>query len=376
MKTDKELAELIEISNATGADRTLVLGGFGNTSVKTADGRYMYIKASGTALKDMTDKIGWRRLAVAKVSAILKDKSIVSLSADKGQAEMVRALLCACDDNIKADVRPSIESCLHSMLARYVIHLHPVAVLALACIEDGQARLEKLFSNERFPAVWVPYADPGYRLAKKVQKLIADYKSRYQRGPAILFLQNHGLFVTADSAKVALHLVRKVVDMCSSRLEQAKVKPQPADKEAIARTASAVRQAFRQATGRDIAVSHFIDETIAGFMADKNAARLCSAAAVTPDELVYAHGPAMWLEKPDIQTILDKLNRRIADSRQIPASVLVKPLGLFVVADEQQSSFIREVVGIYLSVRSFAASLGTIHPLNKRQRQFIISQYK
>ena len=30
-----------------------MLGGGGNTSVKTEDGRYMYIKASGTALKDM-----------------------------------------------------------------------------------------------------------------------------------------------------------------------------------------------------------------------------------------------------------------------------------------------------------------------------------
>lgn len=51
---DKVLADLIKISNTTGKDPALVLGGGGNTSVKTADGKYMYIKASGTALKDMS----------------------------------------------------------------------------------------------------------------------------------------------------------------------------------------------------------------------------------------------------------------------------------------------------------------------------------
>ncbi|MHC4326164.1 MAG: hypothetical protein ACYSUX_17985 [Planctomycetota bacterium] len=56
---DKALAELIKISNETGIDPTLVQGGGGNTSVKTADGKYMYIKASGTALKDMNQKQGW-----------------------------------------------------------------------------------------------------------------------------------------------------------------------------------------------------------------------------------------------------------------------------------------------------------------------------
>ncbi len=39
---DKALADLIRISNVTGKDPTLVQGGGGNTSVKTADGKYMY----------------------------------------------------------------------------------------------------------------------------------------------------------------------------------------------------------------------------------------------------------------------------------------------------------------------------------------------
>jgi len=59
---DKPLADLIRISNAVGKDKALVQGGGGNASVKTADGKYMYIKASGTALKDMNARQGWRRM--------------------------------------------------------------------------------------------------------------------------------------------------------------------------------------------------------------------------------------------------------------------------------------------------------------------------
>ena len=61
---DTALADLIKISNAVGKDTLLVQGGGGNTSVKTADGKYMYIKASGTLLKDMDAQTGWRRMNI------------------------------------------------------------------------------------------------------------------------------------------------------------------------------------------------------------------------------------------------------------------------------------------------------------------------
>ena len=52
---DEALRDLITISRAVGGDPSLVQGGGGNTSVKTAGGRFMYVKASGTALKDMDE---------------------------------------------------------------------------------------------------------------------------------------------------------------------------------------------------------------------------------------------------------------------------------------------------------------------------------
>ena len=371
-KTDRVLAELVRISNLTGADSSLVLGTFGNTSAKTADDRGIYIKASGTALKDMTCEAGWRRLKVDSVLAILKDKSLAGADAAERQTEVANKLLSACDDDVRANIKPSIEACFHSILDRYVIHLHPAAVLAYACARNGRAELEKLFRNEELPIVWVPYADIGYTLARKIRKLTCNYKSRYNRAPAIMFLQNHGLLVTASNSNTALRLVRKAVSICSSKLKRPRpVKIKTPDDKVIAEAASAVRAGLFGATGTHMPVAHRLDENIAGFMERRDAARLCSVPAVTPDELVYAHGPAMWLDKPDGKTIAYKLNRQIANKKEIPAAFLIRPLGLFVAAPKNQLPLIKDVVSTYLSVRSFAADLGGIKPLNKRQREFI-----
>jgi len=157
---NKTLAELIKISNVTGKDPTLVQGGGGNTSVKTDDGKYMYIKASGTALKNMNKRAGWRRLRLDKVLEIVKDKQLGKLPAQTREPEIVNRLLLACDDKIAGDVRPSVETPLHAILGKYVIHLHPVAVLSYACAKNGQREIEKLFKDEKYPPLWIPYATP------------------------------------------------------------------------------------------------------------------------------------------------------------------------------------------------------------------------
>jgi len=371
---DTALTELVRISKAVGSDSSLVLGSFGNTSVKTEDDKYMYIKASGTVLKDMTGKIGWRRLKIAPVLAIMKDKSIAEITVGERESKVAESLLFAADDNIAPDIKPSIESCFHSILDRYVIHLHPVMVLAYACAENGRQELQKLFQQEKTPPVWVPYANIGYPLAKKIQKLVYDYKNRYDKKPEIMFLQNHGLVVTANDSDTALRLVRKVVNICSSRLKLPKpLKIKTPDNEAINQAAISIHDAFFRTTGEYATVTHFIDENITRFMTAKNAAQLCAGAAVTPDELVYSHGPAMWLDKCDVETILNKLNRLYPNRQELPCSVLVRSLGLFIIGNNQPE-FVKDVVGAYFTVRSFAAQLGGIHPLNRQQCELITRQ--
>ena len=385
---DTTLTELIRISKAVGKDSSLVLGGFGNTSAKTLDGKYMYIKASGTAIKDMTERKGWRRLRVDSILAMLRDKSLNCMDVDEREAKVTNGLFSACDDKFKAGGKPSIESGFHSMLDGYVIHLHPAAVLAYVCAKNGQAELQKLFKKEKFsagrlppPPLWVPYANPGYMLAKKIETRTRSYKSLYGRGPQVMFLQNHGLLVSSNSSSTALQLVRKVVNICKSKVYPAPgwggvkrpkpVKIKSAGKTIISEAVLAIRKAYSQATAKRVTVRYFIDENIAAFIARRDAAQLCSPPAITPDELIYTHGPAMWLEKWNQQTLLNKLNRRIAEGQKPPAAFLIKPFGLFVAGRKSQLTLIKDVVTTSLAIRSFAARLGGPRPLSKRQREFI-----
>ncbi|UCG47452.1 MAG: class II aldolase/adducin family protein, partial [Phycisphaerales bacterium] len=161
---DKALSALIRISNAVGADSTLVQGGGGNTSVKTDDRKYMYIKASGTALKDMNPSAGWRRMRLDSVLSIITDTSLNRLEKQTREVEVVNRLLLACDDQVAGDARPSVEAHLHGLLDTCVIHLHPSAVGAYLNAKTGRERLERLFADLKLPPLWVPYVDPGFTL--------------------------------------------------------------------------------------------------------------------------------------------------------------------------------------------------------------------
>ncbi|MCX5632115.1 MAG: class II aldolase/adducin family protein [Phycisphaerae bacterium] len=214
IKEGAGLAELIYISRRVGRDPDLTCGASGNTSVKTPDGKYMFIKASGTELKNMSAKKGWCKINLQKVREIVKDKKLSRLSPKKRGLEISRRLTAACQGNIK----PSIESNLHAFLDKYVIHLHPIMVCAFLITKNGKAELEKLFADMKPAPLWVSYAKPGYELAKKVGKLTIQYQKRYGRRPKILFLEKHGLFVCAASAKEALKLVEKVINRCESKI--------------------------------------------------------------------------------------------------------------------------------------------------------------
>ncbi|MCJ7776975.1 MAG: SDR family oxidoreductase [Sedimentisphaerales bacterium] len=376
---DKALLELIRISNNVGRDSSLVQGGGGNTSVKTADGKYMYIKASGTALKDMNERQGWRRLRLDPVWAIIKDKSTAHLDLQRRETEVVNRLLDACDDEVTSDARPSVESHLHAFLDKCVIHLHPIAVGAFVNAKNGKTELEKLFKNEKLPPLWVPYADPGFTLAKKIAKLVGDYQKRFGKKPTVLFLQKHGLLISANSPDTALRLLRKVINRCAGKLKW----PKPGKTKSvswyavsltgkvIADVKLCIRRAFYEATGQYVMISCFYDDTIVAFCRQKDAQKLLSPPVLTPDELLYANGPAMWVEDCVPKKIAGKLTSKIRKGEKPPVAFLVKGVGHFVAGTQKIAATVRDIVKNSFVIRTNASCLGGILTLNKAEQDFI-----
>ena len=369
---DAALAELIRVSNAVGKDTLLVQGGGGNTSVKTADGKYMYIKASGTALKDMNASAGWRRMRIESVLGIITDKWLGKLDVNTREVEVVNRLQLCCDDDVKSGARPSVEAHLHAMLDECVIHLHPVVVGAYVNAKNGKALVEKLFAGQKKPPLWVPYIDPGYTLGKIEFKLVGEYEKQYGCKPGIMFLEKHGLFVTAHTPNSAMKLVRDVVEMLSKNLKSIKAaRKAVVSQDAITTAKLTIRKAVYEATGCYMPVSFFSSDTITGFMARKDASKLLSVGPISPDELVYANGAPIWLEKCDGQRIAAKLKSQINKKQKPAAAFLLKDVGLFVSAGESTVSIINDIVTSSLMIRASAAAFGGVNVLNRREADFI-----
>jgi rhamnose utilization protein RhaD (predicted bifunctional aldolase and dehydrogenase) len=368
---NKALEDLIKISNETGVDPTLVQGGGGNTSVKTEDGQYMYIKASGTALKDMNTKQGWRRLRLDLARSVVKDKSLAKMDPQRREPEVVNRLLLACDDKIKTVARPSVEAHLHAWLNKCVIHLHPSAAGAYHNAKNGKQKLEMLFKDEKLPPLWVPYTDPGFMLARKIARLVEDYQGRFGKSPAILFLHKHGLFITAKTADGALRLVHRVIKRCNSPLIQPKLgSVKSISLQKIDDYKNCIERACSKALRTHQKIWYYYNDAIADFLNQKNAKKMLSG-SLTPDELVYANGPAMWIEQCDSQSIAGRIKQQIKKGRKPAAAFLVKDVGLFVAGTEKIAPVVRDIVLYSIFIRTNAHRMGGILTLNKRQQDFI-----
>ena len=129
-----ELDQLRKLSARVGADPLLVQAAGGNTSLK--DEGIMWIKASGTWLKDAGDRDIFVPLAHAAILAGLEKND----PACENCVAFVRTDLNA------TGLRPSIETTVHALMPqRVVVHVHCVNTIAWAIRADGEARLaEKL----------------------------------------------------------------------------------------------------------------------------------------------------------------------------------------------------------------------------------------
>lgn len=356
---DTALAELIQISHAVGRDKSLVLGNYGNTSVKSDDGKTMLIKASGAELTAVSPDCGWRRVRVAEVLALLNDKQFAKLPEADRIARIDAALLLACDDDRPACIKPSIETFFHALLDTVVIHLHPEAVLAVACANNGQKVVAKLFAGEKYPPLWIPYAGLGYPSARKIKSLMAAYKSTYARTPSVMILQNHGLLVSAATTAAAIRIVKKTVAVFAAAQTPPKpLKAKTADLVALRTAQSAIRQAVFNAGGGFTAVAALTDAATLSFLAHPNAKALCGSGALTPDEAAVVHGGPLWVENLNPAKLTVQLDKFKRAGKPMPVGFAVKGLGLLTAAPAKDSAFIADFFRSYAQVRLDASRFG------------------
>ena len=230
----KEIDNLIAVSRKYGADSRFVIAGGGNTSYK--DATRLWVKASGHALATIGEE-GFAVMDRARLDAMAT--KTYPVDATEREARVKEDLA---DANLTRGRRPSVETSLHNcMNFSYVVHLHPTLVNGLMCSMTAEKRCAELFPD----ALYVAYTDPGYTLFKKVYDAIGQWKAQRGSEPQVIFLQNHGIFVAADTVAE----IDAIYEDVMTKLE-ALVAPLPEGETPVCDCVSEVLPAIRQILSR------------------------------------------------------------------------------------------------------------------------------
>ena len=201
MPSEAPLQDLLELSHQLGReDRKLAILGEGNTSASLSV-ESMLVKASGSSLVNLTED---------DVTECFFDDLIKLLHADMMSDEEVDEALHA-SRLLKEAKKPSVEAVFHAYLltlpdVNFVGHTHPVAVNALLCSKHAETfAAHRLCPDEvvccGVESVYVPYADPGVKLAQAIRVKVEEFIERTSRAPRVILLENHGMIALGATQK-------------------------------------------------------------------------------------------------------------------------------------------------------------------------------
>ena len=200
-----DLGLRVYTSRLLGRDKSLVLHGGGNTSVKVRarnvlgdEEDVIHVKGSGWDLETI-EEAGFPPLPLDYVKRLA---TLPSLS----DAQMSNELLT---HTLRAGApAPSVETILHALLPyKYVDHTHADAFIAISNTPDGSARLREVYGDS---LVYIPYVMPGFDLARSCAERFPRDRTPQTIGMA---LEHHGLFSFGDTARESyermIELVRR-----------------------------------------------------------------------------------------------------------------------------------------------------------------------
>lgn len=181
-----------------------VQGGGGNASIKHNENT-MAIKASGFTIKEITEVDGYTNVDYIKVRDYHTEAKPEELETREKEATPF-TMTCVTPNPAGKTLRPSVEAGFHSLLKKYVMHTHPVYANVVTCMVGGKDLAKEIFPDTDF--VWIPYINPGFSLTLSIGNAVSEYEKNTSRFPKVIFLENHGLVTTADTAEecTALHI--------------------------------------------------------------------------------------------------------------------------------------------------------------------------
>jgi rhamnose utilization protein RhaD (predicted bifunctional aldolase and dehydrogenase)/NAD(P)-dependent dehydrogenase (short-subunit alcohol dehydrogenase family) len=363
MVADK-IAELIEISRFFGSDKDYVIAGGGNTSYKNE--KDIWVKASGTSLGDITAE-GFAILDRSQLKKIYTKK--YSDESIEREAEVKADLYKACLPDVT--VRPSVETSLHELINYpFVVHTHPTLVNAITCSNTAEKTIRMLFGDT---VLFVPFVDPGYVLFTKVHEFLLEWRKRNLYDPHVIFLQNHGVFVAADTVeeiKATYSQIDSVIKQRISYYPEIQNADIPQD---IVKLMPALRMLFSK---EGIKVARIRNNTlIQQFVKDEKEFKSV-ALPFTPDQIVYCKARALYLEQTSPEDIIreceNKIDSYLTKSGYMPKMLGVKGYGIIAFEDSIKSvDTMLDVFEDWMKISYMTRNFGGPHFMSERDINFI-----
>ena len=289
-----DLGLRVYTSRLLGRDRTLVLHGGGNTSVKIRERNLLgdeeeilYVKGSGWDLETI-EAAGF---SPVRLGHLLRLARLDELSDPQMVNELVTQMTRS------AAPVPSVETILHALLPyRFVDHTHSDAVVTVTNTPGGEERVREIWGDS---VVVIPYVMPGFDLARLCARLFPEQAGQKTIGMVLL---QHGIFSFGDTARESYERMIELVSRAEEYLaaqgawELAPHPPAPSVSSGIPsqppgegetkRAIAALRRDISRTAGFPLIVTSRRDARSLAFARRDDIAAISQQGPATPDHVI------------------------------------------------------------------------------------------
>ncbi len=277
-----DLGLRVYTSRLLGRDKSLVLHGGGNTSVKIQEKNLfgeeetiLYVKGSGWDLETIEPR-GFSPVLLAHV---LRLAELPSLSDPEMVNQLVTHMLDA------SAPAPSIETILHGLMPqKFVDHTHADAVLSVTNTRDGDKRIHEIYGKR---CVVIPYLIPGFDLAQFCAK---EFRRQGSTETVGMVLLNHGIFSFGETARESYERMIELVTLAEKYLDSKgawSVPPNRFTAGTVDVNAQAnLRRKLSDAAGTPLILKTVASERTLGFAQHPEIARISQQGPATPDHVI------------------------------------------------------------------------------------------
>ncbi|MCL2130213.1 MAG: class II aldolase, partial [Treponema sp.] len=188
-------------------------------------------------------------------------------------------------------------------------------------------------------AIWIPSANPGYILSKNVKIAMDKYAEKHHKVPAIIFLQNHGVFAGADSTDIIKEHYGNIMEKIKKKIKR---HPDFSDEKILKQN-----EIYSSPAAEIASELAELGEGTSAFMVNreilklvKNKGSFCPvSSAFTPDHIVYAGSDPLFIKEGVYKKALHNTwKNHVKKTGRNPKIIAVQNLGIFSAGASEKSA--------------------------------------